>query len=413
MGVKNSAVWVANQSGIFITAIEQSGNSFFADWEKAFDYIYAISKNERIILIIDEYPYLAGGYRPISSILQAHIDTQLKDSKLFLILCGSSMSFMENQVLGYKSPLYGRRTSQFKILPLTFFEALPFYNGFSDFDKATLYGVTGGIPEYLSKLNQNSSVRNNIINLFLSPSGYLYEEPSNLIKQELREPAIYNGIIEAIACGASRLNEISTKCGLESNKCAKYLTSLMSLGIVKKEHPVTESSSKRSIYILDDMMFRFWYRFVFTNMSNVVSGLGSDVYDLVIEKSKDAYMGLVFEDICRQFLVLEAKRGAMPFFIGTVGKWWGNNPIEKRQEEIDIMTYRENSAMFCECKWRNTPMDVDVLNNLIAKSELFHYTNKWYWLFSKTGFSKKLENEANSQKNVKLIQFSSMLPLYP
>jgi len=392
-----------------VTAIEHAEKSFFSDWEKAFDYLYDISKNERIILVIDEYPYLAGGYRPISSILQAHIDTRLKDSKLFLILCGSSMSFMENQVLGYNSPLYGRRTSQFKILPFTFFEALPFYEGFSDVDKAVLYGVTGGVPQYLSKLNQTNTVRENIIELLLTPSGYLYEEPSNLIKQELREPSIYNGIIEAIAAGASRLNEISTKCGLESNKCAKYLGSLISLGIVKRERPVTEISTKKSIYILDDMMFRFWYRFVFTNMSNIVSGLGSSVYDLVIEHNLNAYMGLVFEEICKQFLVLEAKRGAIPFLVGPIGKWWGNNPKKKRQEEIDILTHRENFALFCECKWRNASMDIDVLSNLIAKSELFHYENKLYWLFSKTCFSTKLKSESKKHKNVRLIHFNDML----
>ena len=121
-----------------VTAKELAKNSFFSDWEKAFDYIYQIAKDNRIILAIDEYPYLAGGFRPISSILQAHIDSRLKDSKLFLILCGSSMSFMEHQVLAYKSPLYGRRTAQFKITPFSFFESLPFFKAFDTTDKAVL-----------------------------------------------------------------------------------------------------------------------------------------------------------------------------------------------------------------------------------------------------------------------------------
>ena len=392
-----------------VTAPEHVENSFFSDWERAFDYICNIALDERVVLVIDEYPYLAGGYHPISSILQAHIDTQLRESKLFLVLCGSSMSFMENQVLGYKSPLYGRRTGQFRITPFSFFETLPFYDRLSGTDMATLYGVTGGIPEYLSKLKPEKTVKDNIIELFLTASGYLYEEPSNLLKQELREPAIYNGIIEAIAGGASRLNEISTKCGLESNKCAKYIKSLISLGIVKKEHPVTESSTKRSIYLLDDMMFRFWYRFVFPNMGSIVSRLGDELYEHVVEKGISAYMGLVFEEICKQYLLGEARRGALPFFIGNVGKWWGNNPTEKRQDEIDIMTYRENSALFCECKWTNAPMDIETFNSLKAKSELFHYVNKWFWLFSKTGFTNRLRLEAESHSNVRLIAFDDML----
>jgi AAA+ ATPase superfamily predicted ATPase len=392
-----------------VTAKELAKNAFFADWEKAFDYIYQISKESRLILAIDEYPYLAGGFRAISSIIQAHIDTQLMESKLFLILCGSSMSFMENQVLGYKSPLYGRRTAQFKIMPFSFFEALPFLGTFSKEDKAVLYGATGGIPEYLNKLDPLKSVRDNIIELFLNTSGHFYEEPANLLKQELREPATYNGIIEAIAVGASRLNEIATKCGIESNKCAKYLKSLMSLGIVKKELPITKTSSKRSIYLLEDMMFRFWYRFVFPNMSAIVAGLGSSIYDFEIADNLPAYMGLVFEDICKQYLIEEAKKNALPFFTGNIGKWWGNNPLEKRQEEIDILAFRKTSALFCECKWKNTAVDINVLMSLMEKTKLFGYKDVWLWLFAKTGFTDRLVVEAQKYDNVRLILYGDMI----
>ena len=392
-----------------VTAKELANNSFFSDWEKAFDYIYHISKDNRIILAIDEYPYLAWGFRPISSIIQTHIDSQLKDSKLFLILCGSSMSFMENQVLSYKSPLYGRRTAQFKVAPFSFFESLPFLETYSKTEKALIYGVTGGIPEYLSKIDPTKPVEDNIVDLFLSASGHFFEEPSSLLKQELREPAIYNGIIGAIAQGASRLNEIATKCRMESNKCAKYLSSLISLGIVKKEFPITETVSKKSVYLLDDMMFRFWYRFVFPNMSAIVSGLGRSVYDHDVADRLPAYMGPVFEEICKQFLVEEAKGDALPFFFGKVGKWWGNNPKEKRQEEIDILAFRGDSALFCECKWTNAPVDIGVLSDLEAQSGIFSYANKWFWLFSKSGFADRLSSAAEKRPDVRLICFEDMV----
>lgn len=391
-----------------VTAKELKGNAFFADWEKAFDYIYQISRSERLVLVIDEFPYLAGGFRPISSIIQAHIDNSLKDSKLFLILCGSSMSLMEKQVLSYKSPLYGRRTAQFKVLPFSFFGSRPFLEGFEKEDMAVLYGVTGGIPEYLIKINPAKSVSDNIIDLFFTPSGHLYEEPSNLLKQELREPSTYNGIIEAIADGASRLSEIASKCGVESNKCAKYLKSLISLGIVKKELPVTENSSKRSIYLLDDAMFRFWYRFVFSNMSGIVSGLGAAIYEEEVKSNLSAYMGLIFEDICRQYIVEEAKRNTMPFLPGKIGRWWGNNPKEKRQEEIDILTCRNDNALFGECKWTNAPVDLNVLTNLERQSEIFTYKNKWFWLFTKNGFTDSLIAKAEKMDNVRLVRFDEM-----
>jgi AAA+ ATPase superfamily predicted ATPase len=229
------------------------------------------------------------------------------------------------------------------------------------------------------------------------------------LKQELREPATYNGIIDAIAGGASRLNEIATKCGLESNKCAKYLKSLISLGIVKKELPVTETISKRSIYLLDDMMFRFWYRFVLPNMSAVVSGLGDAIFDFEIEENLSAYMGPVFEDICKQYLYEQMKQNALPLFAGRIGRWWGNNPREKRQEEIDILAYRNDSALFCECKWTNAQADADVLADLERQSDLFHYSNKWFWLFSKSGFTARLRRDAEKRGDVRLICFDEMI----
>ena len=391
------------------TAKKLARKAFFANWEKAFDYIYLISEETRLVLAIDEYPYLATGFRPISSILQAHIDSQFKESKLFLILCGSSMSFMENQVLAYKSPLYGRRTAQFRILPFNFFESLPFFTAFAKTDKAVLYGITGGIPEYLTKIDPAKSVADNIIALFLTTSGYLYEEPTNLLKQELREPATYNGIIEAIAGGASRLNEIATKCGMASNKCAKYLKALIALGIVKKELPVTETSSKKSLYLLEDLMFRFWYRFVFPNMSGIVSGLGRSVYDFEITENLPGYMGPVFEEICKQYLYEEAKKNALPFFTGKVGRWWGNNPQKKRQEEIDLLAYRKDSALFAECKWTNDFVDVEVLNTLTERTKLFNYTKVWRWFFAKAGFTGRMLEEAKKHDDIRLIRFEEML----
>jgi AAA+ ATPase superfamily predicted ATPase len=310
------------------------------------------------------------------------------------------MSFMENQVLGYQSPLYGRRTAQFKILPFSFFEALPFLNGFKDTDKAILYGVTGGVPEYLSKINSNKTVRENIIDLFLTNSGHFFEEPFNLLKQELREPAVYNVIIESIANGASRLNEISTKANIESGKCAKYLSSLISLGLVSKEFPYGETTGKRCVYKLNDNMFRFWYRFVFPSISAVTAGLGQLVYDNDVESQLNAYMGLVFEDICKQWFFEIARKSmefpncggkdSLPFFIGGAGRWWGTNSKTKKQEEIDIMAVKAENALYGECKWTNSDVDTDVFYNLKRRSELFQYKNVFLYIFAREGFTNKL-----------------------
>lgn len=377
----------------------------FQSFEQLFDYLYPFVKEERIILVIDEYPYLAQSYKPISSFLQAQIDQRFKNSKLFLILCGSAMSFMENQVLGYKSPLYGRRTAQFKIQPFSYKESLLMLDGFGLEEKAIIYGVTGGVPEYLSRINNKISLRENIIELFLSPSGRLFEEPSNLLKQELRDPFTYNAIITAIADGASRLNEIATKVGIETSACSNLLSSLIALGLIKKDLPVTEKVSRKSIYLLEDQMFRFWYRFVFPNMSNIVRGKGEVVYELDIKPNLNSYMGLVFEQICREYLwELEDA----PFFFQKLGRWWGNNPHKKRQEEIDILAFRDDNALLAECKWSNSQVGFDVLSDLVEQSKLFSFKNNYFYLFAKNGFTSGCINEAKKMGNVQLVRFEEM-----
>ena len=178
----------------------------FRSYDAALDELTALSKEKRIVFVIDEYPYLAKAKPAISAMLQHIIDHKWTESKMYLILCGSSMSFMESQVLGKESPLYGRRTGQFKIEPLDYKETAVFHPNLSAEDNSLIYGITGGVPHYINKLDVRDSVDEALLDNFFDRSSYLYEEPGNLLKQELREPAIYNAIIKAIAEGASRMN---------------------------------------------------------------------------------------------------------------------------------------------------------------------------------------------------------------
>lgn len=381
----------------------------FPSWDKAFDYIADQSANERVILAIDEYPYLAGSNPSISSIIQKHIDTSFKKSNIFLLLCGSSMSFMENQVLGYKSPLYGRRTAQFKIEPFDYFDSSLFFRDASNVEKVLAYGAAGGIPQYLGIIAEEPNVEIGIREGFFKKSGALYEEPENLLKQELREPAVYNSIISAIAYGATRLNEISTKSGEESKKCSKYLKTLIDLQIVEKEVPQGKKTERNSIYKLKDNMFRFWYRFIPKNITNIESGLGEQILKSRVLPVISDYLGRIFEDICIEYLLRCNKAMTLPFLFNSIGRWWGSNPETKTQEEIDILAEYEENAIFGECKWKNQPVGLTVINDLIRKSMIFsQYKNKTYILFSKVGFTKELMIKAQEMENLKLVHLDQM-----
>ncbi len=383
--------------------------TYFSSYQAALEYVFKLAEKERIILAIDEYPYVARASKSLASTLQMLIDKYKDESKLMLILCGSSMSYMEDQVLAYKSPLYGRRTAQMKITPFDFEECCTYLSRLSDEDKALVYGIVGGTPQYLLQMSDKLSVEENIKNTYLNPTSFLYEEPVSLLKQEVREPAIYNAIITAIATGASRMSEIATKVGESTTTCTAYIKNLINLGIIKRETPYGEKTSKKTIYSIEDNMFYFWYRFVLENSSVIARGAANLVYKRIETQLSD-YMGRIFEEICTQYLWKQLLLGNMPIEFISLGRWWGNDPRKKSQTEIDIMGEQDsNSAIFAECKWRNENVDLDVLETLIERSGLFHYTKIHYFLFSKTGFTKGCMEKAKEMENVTLVKYEDII----
>lgn len=393
-----------------ISATENSEmNTVFKDFHAALDYICMMAQNERVVLVIDEYPYLANCYHGISSLLASFIDCKLLNSKLMLILCGSSLSFMENQVLGYQSPLYGRRTAQMKIQTFTFAECRRYYKNFDDEELALVYGITGGIPLYMSKIDDTYSIEDNIKDNFFDTSSYLFEEPANLIKQECREPMQYNAIIQSIASGSSKISEISGASGLNDTAAASnYITKLMSLGIVKKEYPYRMGNSKKTIYRLADSMFQFWYRFVPANLSLIGQGAKDKVYRR-IQNQIPSYMGFVFEEICKQYLWQENLKGKLPIDFTDMGRWWGTDAVQKKQTEIDILADNEDDeAIFAECKWRNEAVGEAELKDLEHQSKLFHYKKNILILFSKSGFTTGCKQLADRIGDVLLIDYKDM-----
>ena len=381
----------------------------FTDWLDLFQVVADDHPDEKKVLVIDEFPYLVKTNPDFPSILQNAWDEVLKDHNVMLILCGSSMSYMEDHVLAYKAPLYGRRTAQLKVQPFEFMEACKHFPKFAAEDKAIAYGIVGGTPQYLLQLDDGLSIKENIKKIFLNPSSFLFEEPTNLLKQEVREPAIYNAIITAIATGGTKLSEISSKVGEDTSVCATYIRNLISLGIVKKETPYGESSGRKTIYSIEDNMFRFWYRFVAENTSVISRGADELAYKR-IEPYLSDYMGAVFEDISKQHLWNELLNDNCPVNFTDIGRWWGTNKKTRQQEEIDIMGVQDKTtALFGECKWTNEKVDLAVLEKLIERSELFNYKNKHFYLFAKSGFTKGCIRKAEEMGNVRLVEYSEML----
>jgi hypothetical protein len=380
----------------------------FQSYEDAFDEISKLSAEERVVFVIDEYPYLAKSKPAVSSMLQHLIDHVWSEGRLFLILCGSSMSFMEYQVLGYESPLYGRRTAQFKIEPLTYLESAQFYPSLNYEDQALVYGITGGIPHYINQLKVRSTVDRALLDNLFDSSSYLFEEPENLLKQELREPAVYNSIIRAIAEGASRMNDISTKTGIETGPCAKYVKTLIDLGIIKKETPITEKPGKKTIYFLTDNFFRFWYRFVPQNIAAIHSERIEKVYPYAVKQYLSDYMGLIFEKMCQEYLLYYADD--LPMNLSGIGQWWGTDSRRKKQIQIDLVgtPVEGKEYLIGSCKFRNEKIGMDELELLREYAKVFGKGERYYYyIFSKGGFTQSLMEAAN-RGDVSLIGLGDM-----
>ena len=384
----------------------------FRSWEKALSYIEERQREEPMVLVIDEFPYLAMINSSLLSTLQHLIDHRLRKGKLFLILCGSYMGFMEKEVLGAKSPLFGRRTAQLHMKPFDYLDSIKFMDGFSQEEKLMLYGAFGGTPLYLQQIRSGKNVKENIIDAFLRPTSYLYEEPLLLMRQEVQEPGVYCAIIEAIAGGASRANEIAVKIGAESAKCLKYISTLRELGIVYKEVPFGEKeTSRKALYYLSDFMFRFWYRYVSSNRTLLETDAQEIVWNRRIEPDYSDYMGHIFEKVCRGYLLRQNSKGALPILFTEIGRWWGSNPKTREQVEIDLIARDMDAFLFCECKWTNEPVDYQVLKKLQEKSELFggQSGKSYFMLFSKRGFTERVLEEAKEKQEVLLVDLEELL----
>lgn len=413
-----------NKNVIFYSAIEKQNNledfsktilSHFNEsenlsintWQSALEYISNHSSN-KIVLIIDEFPYIAKVEPYVKSIFQHTIDHIWKDKNIMLILCGSSVSFMVNVVMGRKSPLYGRNTSVMEVLPFDYDMVDKFLPNYTKEEQLITYGILGGVPYYLSKFSKNKTLLENIANTIIDSGSQLKEEPITLLKAELREPMTYNEILEAIANGATKLTEIADKTHIAPNKLPVYLKSLIEMRIIDKIICAGEKkNSKKSQYIIKDNFFAFWYRFVFANQTKIDFMEAID-YVKSIKNNIQEYMGFKFKNICYQYLKKEAKKGNLPFIPSTLGKWWGTNPSTKKPDDIDILGIDQKNYLFCECKFKNEKFDLKELNNLINISSTFkNAESKYYYIFIKSSFSSSVIQEAQKY-NIKLITINDM-----
>ena len=372
-------------------------------FDKLFRIVADQAADERLVLVIDEFPYFAQSNEDILSAIQIFADHAAQRTKLFLILCGSGMSFMKRQVLGSESPLYGRRTHEMHIRPMDYLESAEFLPGKNNYEKACVYGAVGGIPLYLKKFSGSENIFATMVKEFFADGSVMSSEPESLILQELKDPKKYNGIIEAMAKGLTRLKDISDRSGIAAPETSKCLDDLTDLGFAEKISPMNEGAERKGRYHLSDNLFRFYYQMI-VGQERFISGMSAKETAENLESKFPDHMGRTFETMCAQYV---NKKMGYPL----IGKWWGPSP-DGTTEEIDVIGSAARGGrvegVFAECKFRKRKADAELLEELKQKADLVKgFDVKRYAVFSRSGFTDGLEEKAETE-GVALIDLDMM-----
>lgn len=365
-------------------------------WDEAFEYLGEKLASEQRIVVIDEFPYLVEENDSVPSYVQAFVDEQLHQTDSMLVLCGSSVSTMESEVLGHESPLYGRRTGQIDLQPFSFRQARDVIS-YDLEDAIRSYSVTGGTPMYLTLFDYDQTLAENIQSRILSPTAVLYNEPEFLLRTELRTPARYMSILEAVALGHTTPNEISGATGIDPGPLSKYLQTLRRLRLIDRDVPVTAAGqkSKRSRYHVADEFLRFWFRYVEPNRSSIEEA-PAVVFDGTIEPDLPTHVATTFEDVCQEAVWEAIRRGTVEPY-SEIGRWWYD------EDEVDIVGLApdDDRILLAECKWTAEPVGHALVESLRAKAESVRWgpgdRKEQFALFSKSGFVDGLETELDDR----------------
>ena len=372
----------------------------FKTWDSLFDYwVRHADFSQKVVFVVDEFQYLASVNNAFPTIFQRVWDDKLKERNILVILCGSLINMMYSTTLSYSSPLYGRRTGQIKLDPVSFKYFHNFFPHVSDEKLVELYGVIGGIPKYIEIFNPQKNVFENIREHILEKKGYLYAEPRFILSDEVSETTTYFSILKTIASGQHKMGNIASRLMTSTQNLTGYFNMLIDLGILERRVPVTEAmpeKSKMGLYFIKDNFFRFWFRYVFANQ-NYLEMENTDYVFRKVKDEFDEFVSLTFEDIAANIFFEQKAIRSLPFEPEKWGRWWD------RKNEIDLVAINssEKKALFIECKWSKRRVDVDVLTDLKYKALQFAWfkgeRQDYFAIISRKGFTKRLVEMAEEE----------------
>lgn len=371
----------------------------FADIEAVLRFIFERACNEKVVLAIDEYPYLRDVTPGMDSILQVLLDTYRDCSHLSLVLCGSYVEVMRS-LLERDNPLYGRIDLKIDLQPMDYFESAQFYPERTSADKVRLYSVFGGIPYYNRFIDPEKSVRENLIHLLIEDGARLEDEVPAYLLSEISKISNAHEVFLALADGQTRYRDILAHSGVTSGPTlVNVLNKLIELRLVRRRAPINDPQNrKKAGYVICDGLSSFYYRYLFRYLSQRSVLDPQTFYERFVEQDFETqFVPHAFEEVCRQYLVRKNRAGELDTPFNAIGTYWYDDPATRSNGEFDIVTEDPHGYAFYEAKFRSTPITQQMIDEEIAQVERTGLRCHTYGFFSRSGF------EATADERIVLI----------
>ena len=367
------------------------------DWDAAFGYLAELaalhSPAAPLVIVMDEFTYLAQSDPAIVSLLQRVWDHRLMQIKsLRLILSGSLVGIMEKKVLSGQSPLYGRATSLMQLRPLAFGSLAEVFPSWTPAERVAAYAVCGGIPSYLALFAEAPSFARGLRDHCLTPGSLFLSDAALLLNERLNDPAVHSSVLAAIASGFHVWTDIARMAAVPESHLGYYIHTLQSLGLVEKRDPVlAEAGGRRGRYHVSDPFLRFYYRFILPHRTAIERGDLARAARTIREDLRPFIGAYVFEELCREWVLAEAEKGGLGFLPEQVGGYWTQKRGQAVQLDVVAASRRDKRLFIGEAKWGDKPVPREVLTDLMERSQRMpQVAEGWrtqYALFARAGFA--------------------------
>ncbi len=379
----------------------------YGSWLGLFQAVGRLAAERRFVLVLDEYPYLAGSSERLATVLQKVWDEQLQHSQVFLVLCSSYMAVMERDVLNRSAPLYGRRTAQLILPPLAAGQVHAFFPVRSPVESIELYAITGGMPAYLNEFHPDRSLWVNLSQTAFDPSNILYHDGLTLLRDELRDPRHYAAVLRAIASGRHTLSDIAREAGVERSSVPSYLSTLQGAGYVERRVPVgiaPPSARQRGTWHIADPYIRFWGRYILPYTGAIEKGQGAGLVEHVLRPTWEQFVAIIWEDLVRAAVYDLVAQHTPGFWPEAVGSWWDRD----HQVDLAAVSYQQRIAWLGEARWRGAAMGLPDLEALQRRGRAWRGGETgwrlYYTLFSRGGFTQTVRARAKDDPDLLLFE---------